>query len=50
MSYTEKDILKALSHVQDPDLKKDLVTLNMIEDIKIEDYQSYGKLVGKVSV
>lgn len=21
-----------------------------IEDIKIEDYQSYGKLVGKVSV
>ncbi len=36
MSYTEKDILKALSHVQEPDLKKDLVSLNMIENIKIE--------------
>ena len=27
---------EALSHVQDPDLKKDLVTLNMIQDIKID--------------
>lgn len=33
---TKEDILKALSHVEEPDLKKDLVTLNMIEDIKIE--------------
>lgn len=32
---TEKDILHALSHVQEPDLGKDLVTLNMIKDIKI---------------
>ncbi|MGB4205025.1 MAG: Mrp/NBP35 family ATP-binding protein [Bacteroidales bacterium] len=45
MSYTEKDILKALSHVQDPDLKKDLVTLNMIEDIKIEGNKVSFKLV-----
>lgn len=37
MSYTEQDIFKALSHVYDPDLKKDLVTLKMIENIKIED-------------
>jgi ATP-binding protein involved in chromosome partitioning len=33
---TKKEILEALSHVQDPDLKKDLVTLNMIQDIKID--------------
>ncbi len=33
---TKKQILEALSHVQDPDLKKDLVTLNMIQDIKID--------------
>jgi ATP-binding protein involved in chromosome partitioning len=33
---TAEDILKALSNVQEPDLGKDLVTLNMIQDIKIE--------------
>jgi ATP-binding protein involved in chromosome partitioning len=33
---TENDILRALSTVQEPDLKKDLVTLNMIRDIHIE--------------
>lgn len=32
----EKDILQALSTVLEPDLKKDLVTLNMIRDIKID--------------
>jgi len=32
---TEKDILKALSNVQEPDLGKDLVTLNMVKDIII---------------
>ena len=34
---TENDILKALSTVEEPDFKKDLVTLNMVEDIKIDD-------------
>lgn len=34
---TEEDILKSLSNVLDPDIKKDLVTLNMIKNIKIED-------------
>src|SRR5690606_22566543 len=29
------DILNALSHVQEPDLGKDLVTLNMVKDIEI---------------
>jgi len=33
---TEKEVLKALSTVIDPDLGKDLVTLNMIEDLKVE--------------
>jgi ATP-binding protein involved in chromosome partitioning len=33
---TENDILKALSNVQEPDLGKDIVTLNMVKDIRIE--------------
>ena len=33
---TNEQILSALSHVQDPDLKKDLVTLNMIDNLSIE--------------
>lgn len=32
---TKEDILKALSNVQEPDLGKDLVTLNMVKDIEI---------------
>jgi ATP-binding protein involved in chromosome partitioning len=34
---TKEDILKALSNVQEPDLGKDLVTLNMVKDIDIND-------------
>ena len=37
MIITEEKVLAALSHVEDPDLKKDLVTLKMIKDVKIED-------------
>jgi ATP-binding protein involved in chromosome partitioning len=37
LSMTQQDILDALSQVQEPDLKKDLVTLQMIKDISIED-------------
>ncbi len=33
---TKEDVLKALSNVQEPDLGKDLVTLNMVRDIEIE--------------
>lgn len=36
MAITKEQVLEALSHVQEPDLKKDLVTLNMIRDISIE--------------
>src|SRR5690349_22023563 len=36
MSYSQSDIIRALSTVEDPDLKRDLVTLNMIKDVKVE--------------
>ncbi len=36
MAITKEQVLEALSHVQEPDLKKDLVTLNMIRDISID--------------
>jgi ATP-binding protein involved in chromosome partitioning len=35
-NITEDKVLEALRHVEDPDLKKDLVSLNMIRDLKIE--------------
>lgn len=34
---TKEQVLSALSHVDDPDLKKDLVTLNMIQNISISE-------------
>jgi ATP-binding protein involved in chromosome partitioning len=34
---TQEDILKALSNVQEPDLGKDLVTLNMVKDVVINN-------------
>jgi ATP-binding protein involved in chromosome partitioning len=37
MIITEEQVLAALRNVEDPDLKKDLVTLHMIKDVKIED-------------
>jgi ATP-binding protein involved in chromosome partitioning len=33
---TTEQVLKALSNVQEPDLGKDLVTLNMVKDIEVE--------------
>lgn len=33
---TKESILQALSNVQEPDLGKDLVTLNMVKDIAID--------------
>jgi ATP-binding protein involved in chromosome partitioning len=35
MEITKESVLEALAYVEDPDLKKDLVSLGMIEDIKI---------------
>src|ERR1700760_1041928 len=36
MSITPEQVLHALGNVEEPNLKKDLVTLNMIQDIKID--------------
>ena len=36
MNISKENILKALGEVQDPDLKKDLVTLGMIQNINID--------------
>ena len=36
MSIDKNVVLKALARVSEPDLKKDLVSLNMIEDVKID--------------
>jgi len=35
-NMTKEQVLQALSNVQEPDLGKDLVTLNMVKDIEIE--------------
>lgn len=37
MNISAEQVLAALRNVEDPDLKKDLVTLNMIKDLKIDD-------------
>jgi ATP-binding protein involved in chromosome partitioning len=37
MIISNEQVLAALRNVEDPDFKKDLVTLNMIKDLKIED-------------
>jgi len=42
---TKENILHALSHVIDPDLKEDLVTLNMIDGIRIEEGRVKFRLV-----
>ncbi len=34
---TKNDVLKALSQVLDPEIKKDLVTLNMIKDVEVSN-------------
>ncbi|MES2591952.1 MAG: Mrp/NBP35 family ATP-binding protein [Bacteroidota bacterium] len=35
MSITKEQVLEALKNVEDPDLKKDLVTLGMIKDLEV---------------
>jgi ATP-binding protein involved in chromosome partitioning len=44
MSYSPDDILNALRHVDDPDIHKDLVTLNMISNIEVKDNKVSFKL------
>lgn len=45
MDVSKERVLKALSTVDDPDLKKDLVTLNMIQDIAIKGNKVSFKVV-----
>ena len=35
MNFSQTDIIKALSTVNDPDIKRDLVSLNMVKDVKV---------------
>jgi len=44
MNYTEKDILYALGHVDDPDLKKDLVSLGMIKNINFKNDEGFPQV------
>src|SRR3954464_291496 len=36
MEITVQKVLDALKYVDDPDLKKDLVTLNMVRDVQVD--------------
>jgi len=36
MEITVEKVIEALKHVDDPDLKKDLVTLNMVKDVVVD--------------
>ena len=45
MSISKEQVLSALRHVNDPDFKKDLVTLNMIEDVVIDGKNISFKMV-----
>ena len=45
MDISKERVLKALSTVDDPDLKRDLVTLNMIQDVAIEGNKISFKVV-----
>ncbi|HLT05912.1 MAG TPA: Mrp/NBP35 family ATP-binding protein [Cyclobacteriaceae bacterium] len=45
MDISKERVLKALSTVEDPDLKRDLVTLNMIQDVAIEGNKIAFKVV-----
>jgi len=44
-NISKENILHALSHVMDPDLGKDLVTLNMIDEIQISEGHVKFKLI-----
>ena len=37
MSITKEQVIDALRYVEEPDLKKDLVTLNMVRDVEVKD-------------
>lgn len=45
MSITKENILNALKHVIDPDLKRDLVSLGMIQNVKVDGNTVYFDLI-----
>jgi len=45
MAITEESVLDALRHVIDPDLKKDLVSLGMIQNVKVDKNTIHFDLV-----
>ncbi len=45
MSITKEQVIDALGHVIDPDLKKDLVTLNMIQNVNVAGKKIHFDLV-----
>ena len=45
LQLTQETVLAALRTVMDPDLKKDLVTLGMIQDLKISDGNVFFRVV-----
>ncbi len=45
MAITKSAILKALSYVDDPDLGKDLVTLNMVDNIEVKGKKVSFRLI-----
>src|SRR5690554_691963 len=45
MEISKEKVLKALSTVEDPDLKRDLVTLGMIQDVNIQGRKITFKVV-----
>ncbi|MEO1653219.1 MAG: Mrp/NBP35 family ATP-binding protein [Bacteroidota bacterium] len=36
MQFSQEDVIEALRHVEEPDLKQDLISLNMVRDISIQ--------------
>lgn len=44
-AINQQEVLKALRTVEDPDLHKDLVTLNMIQDLKINETEVSFRIV-----
>lgn len=45
LSLSRESVLTALRHVEDPDLKKDIVTLNMVRDVTVQGQQVRFRLV-----
>jgi ATP-binding protein involved in chromosome partitioning len=45
MGFSKEDVLKALSTVEEPDLKRDLVTLGMVKDIRIDGDKLFFTIV-----